>query len=675
MNTTVTEPTFLEHARQLLLDHRARQDGRDPNVVHIPDSILPELHRTAGISLKSKALQIVPFYVERWNPEAFEHLVWRQVAATGRNVERLYVVPHRGVATDVLQRQLGLDDSAGVQTFVTFVTTLPEDMRGAVGAGLWILDDEVVVAAEPSTDGISDGWTISQRPTDINTAKEAWDVMVEAAADSGDAIAATLALEEPLVLSADLICSVADILCTGDHVSSDGCSWYHGAWQYLRLLDMVSTPTWHSRFYLESLGAALRKKPASRVLVTGTADYSMFAYVDMAATSVEASPDVTVLDLCATPLFACRWYAKRVSRPVSTVSENIFEFGDNESQQGTWDIITTDAFMTRFTAEDCRKIAKVWFGLLAPGGKVVTTIRIHSRTVKGRDEETAAHDFGARAHKRAERWQPFLDCAPDQIAMRAEAYACQMVSSDLGSERELLEILEDAGFTVSEQHFAEVPGELHPTTYLEVICVRPPRVHNKHKGDEILSRNMVIVHGTGGKPDENWFPWLAAKVRDAGYQVDVPVFPTPEGQNVSAWLKVLDETAQPLGSETTLVGHSLGCALLLRALERPGDPVEASVFVSGFIGELDNPDFDPLNAPFFVEPFDWDAIRSRAGRVLVFAGDDDPYVPLSKGADLAQRLDAELTVIPAGGHLNTSAGYREFPRLWDAIQDVWKVAR
>jgi hypothetical protein len=457
----------------MLLDHRARQDGGDPGVVHIPDSILPEMHRAAGSSLESKALQIVPFHADRWNPDAFEHLVWRQVAAGGRTVERLYVAPHRGVATDVLERQLDLDAAAGVRTFVTFVTALPEDMQGAVGAGLWLLDDETVVSAEPATDGISDGWTVSQRPTDVNAAKDTWDIMVDVAEHADEAVAAALALEEPLVLSADLVSGVADILCSGDHVAPEGCSWYHGTWQYLRLLDMVSTPTWHSSFYLDSLAEVLRRRPTARVLVTGTADYSMFAYVDMGAASVDASPAITVLDLCTTPLFACRWYAKRVGRDVNTVSEDIFSFGESASQRGAWDVITTDAFITRFTSEQCGRIVQLWFDLLTPGGTLVTTIRIHGRTAKGRDDETAAHDFGVRARKRAERWQPFLDCSPEQIAARAERYARRMVSSDLGSEVDVLQALEGVGFNVAKKQLAEVPGELHPTTYLEVVCVRP----------------------------------------------------------------------------------------------------------------------------------------------------------------------------------------------------------
>jgi uncharacterized protein len=188
-----------------------------------------------------------------------------------------------------------------------------------------------------------------------------------------------------------------------------------------------------------------------------------------------------------------------------------------------------------------------------------------------------------------------------------------------------------------------------------------------------LRRKLIIIHGTEGEPGENWFPWLASKAATAGLDTAVPQFPTPDGQTPEAWLSVLDQVADSLGPHTTLVGHSLGCALILRALERAGEPVEASIFASGFVGEIGNPDFDPLNAPFFVDPFDWEAIRARAGVTEVLMGDDDPYVPQVKGRELAALLEVEPTVIPAGGHLNTSAGYTEFPQVWDRLQAIWAI--
>jgi len=41
--------------------------------------------------------------------------------------------------------------------------------------------------------------------------------------------------------------------CVGGYLSGSSCSWYHSAWQYLRLIDMVSTPSWHGNFYADQL--------------------------------------------------------------------------------------------------------------------------------------------------------------------------------------------------------------------------------------------------------------------------------------------------------------------------------------------------------------------------------------------------------------------------------------
>jgi predicted alpha/beta hydrolase family esterase len=108
--------------------------------------------------------------------------------------------------------------------------------------------------------------------------------------------------------------------------------------------------------------------------------------------------------------------------------------------------------------------------------------------------------------------------------------------------------------------------------------------------------------------------------------------------------------------------------LALRLVERAVAPFEGLFLAAGFIGALGLPDYDPINQSFFAEPFDWAGIRARKGRACrCWAGDDDPYVPLSRSQEVADGLQAPLEIVPGGGHLNRETGFNAFPQLRDAI--------
>lgn len=180
---------------------------------------------------------------------------------------------------------------------------------------------------------------------------------------------------------------------------------------------------------------------------------------------------------------------------------------------------------------------------------------------------------------------------------------------------------------------------------------------------------VVILHGAHGGPDTNWFPWLHAALEAEGIEAVRPRFPTPEGQSLSAWLAAYDLAVGPLRfAPTVLVGHSLGAAFALRLVERAAEPVAGLFLAAGFVGALGLPDYDIINHSFFAAPFDWAAIRARKGRVTrCWAGEDDPYVPLSRSQDMATCLEAPLDIVPGGGHLNDETAFTSFPEMRDAI--------
>ena len=175
-----------------------------------------------------------------------------------------------------------------------------------------------------------------------------------------------------------------------------------------------------------------------------------------------------------------------------------------------------------------------------------------------------------------------------------------------------------------------------------------------------------IVHGAYGHPEENWFPWLKKELENLGIQAIVPKFPTPENQSLQSWMDVMSQ--YNISEEDILIGHSIAPALILRILEK--QKVKAAFFVAGFIGSLDNPDFDKINKSFFVEPFDWENIRENCKRFVMFNSEDDPYLTEKSVQMLAEGLGITPIFIEDAGHFNAAAGYTEFPELLEKIKET-----
>jgi len=182
-----------------------------------------------------------------------------------------------------------------------------------------------------------------------------------------------------------------------------------------------------------------------------------------------------------------------------------------------------------------------------------------------------------------------------------------------------------------------------------------------------MSKRALIIHGTGGYPEENWFPWLKENLEANNYEVWVPQFPTPEGQSVAAWLAVLASRPDFLNAESTIIAHSLGGLFTLRLLEQITQPVKSVYLVAASAGVKPIKFYDADAAFAGGFSFDWAKIRSSAQHFEVFHSDDDPYVSLGNGQKLAQELEIELTFIPQAGHFNAAAGYTKFPILLEKI--------
>lgn len=140
-----------------------------------------------------------------------------------------------------------------------------------------------------------------------------------------------------------------------------------------------------------------------------------------------------------------------------------------------------------------------------------------------------------------------------------------------------------------------------------------------------MAPKAIIFHGTGGRPDVCWYPWLGARLEARGFQVERPSYPTLNQEPIASFLpRVLRDHA--FDEDTVLVGHSGGAALLLALLEALERPVAQAVLVAGYCRPPNR------NAePVLKDRYDWNQIRSRVRDLYFINSVTDPY-----GCDAAQ---------------------------------------
>lgn len=181
-----------------------------------------------------------------------------------------------------------------------------------------------------------------------------------------------------------------------------------------------------------------------------------------------------------------------------------------------------------------------------------------------------------------------------------------------------------------------------------------------------MKRTILLIHGTEGYPEENWFPWLKKKLEDKDLKVIIPQFPSPPvvPAKIDEWFDVFDKYKHEINEASIIIGHSLGGIFTLRILEHLSHPVKAVFFTGTPVGIKPILYFDRDNS-FSGFEFDWDKIKRNSEYFAVFHSDNDPYVDLENGRELSKKLGVELSLIPNAGHFNKAAGYTEFEQLKD----------
>ena len=189
-------------------------------------------------------------------------------------------------------------------------------------------------------------------------------------------------------------------------------------------------------------------------------------------------------------------------------------------------------------------------------------------------------------------------------------------------------------------------------------------------------RNIFIIHGSNGYPEENWFPWLKSELeKDSVIEVTVPQFQIPEepilgGHHYSEWKAKLLEYKDKINKDTIFVTHSRGCIFIMHALVDLGiQEIYGLFLVAPWIQYRWYESAEDQVDSFHFNPINWSTLKKIAKHIVIFQSTND-VIPVEEGEGIATMLKASLELVENAGHLNASAGYTTFPLLLSKISEL-----
>lgn len=408
-----------------------------------------------------------------WNSNAQYYQECRIAARNGRQIERVFLLSETASIDNVsLRDHIKQDHEAGIKTFIAFDNNVL-DKDSVRDFGIW--DDQVLCCVDTRTEhglSVPTGCTFSKNAAEISTARR-WRLAIMQTARPAETVLNELdalgEVQRLLRVSAPIMARKALECCHGDIVDRSDCTWYHKAWQYLRVLDLVSTPDWHSEFFKKALQRSIAK--SSNILICGAADYGMLQHVWSAVESSRIDElDITVVDLCPTPLRMCEWYSDRIGFRINTHQADALDL--RLLRESAFDLVVTDAFLTRFAADGKQEVVSQWRRLLKSGGRVITTARIADKVLASKVIGTAngIEEFVRRA-KDAFRREHWLWIREEELEKMARDYAAGIASFPFDDAQELQSLLSRNELNALELEQRNTKGELHPNTvYARVVA-------------------------------------------------------------------------------------------------------------------------------------------------------------------------------------------------------------
>ncbi|HTK03751.1 MAG TPA: alpha/beta fold hydrolase [Alphaproteobacteria bacterium] len=188
-------------------------------------------------------------------------------------------------------------------------------------------------------------------------------------------------------------------------------------------------------------------------------------------------------------------------------------------------------------------------------------------------------------------------------------------------------------------------------------------------------QRVILIHGWGGSPNKDWFPWAKKNLEENGFEVFVPEMPDTNYPKIVPWVEKIKETVGELKPSDIFVGHSIGCQAIERYLQTLPDNTKLNkvILIAPWI-VLTEETFTEMGEDrnviqeWYDEPINYEKIKNMAEWTAVFS-DNDPFVNYEDNYKIyKEKLDAEIILKKNQEHFSSEGGVNEIPFLLNLLK-------
>nr|MDD3720001.1 alpha/beta hydrolase [Candidatus Gracilibacteria bacterium] len=186
----------------------------------------------------------------------------------------------------------------------------------------------------------------------------------------------------------------------------------------------------------------------------------------------------------------------------------------------------------------------------------------------------------------------------------------------------------------------------------------------------------LLLHGWGGKSNENWFTWLQKELNRKYLDVYTPNLPNTNNPILEEQLDYLTVYSSDFNEGGYIISHSLGGQLAMKFIEE--NQIKNSIIImvapsypglTSDLGEKVFGDNYKYLENYFNTKLDFDYINTLNNNYYILLSDNDPFINQEKAKKYYKQLKkVEFIEFQNMGHFNSQDGVFRLDEILNYIK-------